>query len=52
VIELHDIEQLGIEEVAARTGKSPGAVYMMRARAHGKLRKLMGATRKFFDSVG
>lgn len=38
VVRLYDLECLPIEEVATRTGRSPGAVHMLRARAHDRLR--------------
>jgi RNA polymerase sigma-70 factor (ECF subfamily) len=43
VIRLYDLEERSIEEVANRTGRSPGAVHMMRARAHDRLREQLGA---------
>jgi RNA polymerase sigma-70 factor (ECF subfamily) len=38
VVRLYDLECLSIEEVATRTGRSAGAVHMLRARAHDRLR--------------
>lgn len=43
VIRLYDLEGLAIDEVAARTGRSPGAVHMLRARAHDRLRQHFGS---------
>ena len=48
VVEMYDLEGRTIEEVAAALDRSPGAVYMVRARAHGELAKLMGATSQYF----
>lgn len=42
VIRLYDLEQRPIEEVAARLGRSPAAVHMLRARAHDRLREQLG----------
>lgn len=49
VIRLYDLEQLEIDEVARRLGKSPGAVYMLRSRAHEQLAELLGRESKFFS---
>ena len=42
VVEMYDIEEKPIEEVANELQRSEGAVYMMRARAHRRLREIMG----------
>jgi RNA polymerase sigma-70 factor (ECF subfamily) len=42
IVKLYDLEGLTMEEVAARTGRSPGALYMLRARAHDRLRGELG----------
>lgn len=42
VIRAYDLEGLPITEVAARLGRSEGAVYMLRARAHDRLREAFG----------
>ncbi|MFG0327689.1 MAG: RNA polymerase sigma factor [Phycisphaerales bacterium JB037] len=49
VIRLYDLEQLDIGEVAQRLGKSPGAVYMLRSRAHEQLAEVLGRESKFFS---
>ncbi len=37
VVRLYDLENRSIEDVAAQLGRSPGAVHMLRARAHERL---------------
>ena len=49
VVRLFDLEGLDIKEVAQRLGKSEGAAYMLRARAHDRLREAMGPAAKFFS---
>lgn len=49
VVTLHDLEQRPVEEVAAALKRSPGAVYMLRARAHDRLRKILGRASDFLD---
>ncbi len=39
VIRLYDIEGRAVSDVAAEIGRSEGAVYMLRARAHDRLRE-------------
>ena len=41
VVRMYDLEGLPIEEVARRIGRSPGAIHMLRARAHDRLREMM-----------
>ncbi|MCH7813703.1 MAG: sigma-70 family RNA polymerase sigma factor [Planctomycetes bacterium] len=48
VVRLYDLEERPIEDVAAALDRRPGAVYMLRARAHRALRDLLGSTSKFF----
>jgi len=50
VVRLFDLEGRLAAEVASAMGRSEGAVYMLRARAHQRLRELMGATSSFFTS--
>lgn len=50
VIRLYDLEGKEIGEVAEKLGRSEGAVYMLRARAHERLRDAMGPGSKFFSS--
>ena len=48
VVRMYDLEGRPIGEVAAELGRSEGAVYMLRARAHDRLREQMGPASKFF----
>jgi RNA polymerase sigma-70 factor (ECF subfamily) len=50
-VRMYDLEGRTIEEVASAVGKSPGAVHMMRARAHDRLRELLGAPSGVFPSA-
>ncbi len=52
VIRLYDLEGAPIGDVAAALGRSPGAVHMLRARAHDQLRVALGSASIFFDSGG
>ncbi len=48
VVQMYDLEGRPIGQVAAELGRSEGAVYMLRARAHDRLREAMGPAAKFF----
>lgn len=48
VIREYDLRGKTIQEVAAAMGRSAGAVHMLRARAHDRLRTLLGAESKYF----
>lgn len=50
-IRLYDLEELSIEEVAEKMGRSRGAVHMLRARAHDRLRALLGSETDFFSNA-
>lgn len=50
VIRAYDLEGLAIAEVAARMGRSVGAVHMLRARAHDRLRELLGPSSNYFST--
>lgn len=50
VITLYDLEGRPAPEVAAVMGRSSGAVFMLRARAHDKLRELLGSSSQFFST--
>lgn len=52
VIRGYDLEGKPIEDVAAALGRSPGAVHMLRARAHDRLREMMGPGSNFFTHAG
>ncbi len=49
VIRMYDLEGRAIEEVAGELGRSSGAVYMLRARAHERLAGLLGSESRFFS---
>jgi RNA polymerase sigma-70 factor, ECF subfamily len=42
VVEMYDLDGRSVEHVAAELGRSVGAVYMLRARAHRSLASLLG----------
>lgn len=48
VIRQYDLLGKSIQDVAASMGRSAGAVHMLRARAHERLRALMGAESEYF----
>lgn len=50
VVRMYDIQGLPIADVSARMGRSPGAVHMLRARAHDRLRQLLGPESAWFGS--
>lgn len=50
VVRLHDLEGRAVAEVATSMGRSPGAVYMLRARALERLQELLGSESRFFSS--
>ena len=41
VVEEMDLAEVPVQEMAARLGKSAGAVHMLRSRAHDRLRELL-----------
>ncbi len=49
VVRLYDLERHPVAVVCAALGRSPGAVFMLRARAHRKLRELMGSSSDFLS---
>ncbi len=49
VIRRHDLAGVAMPDVAAALGRSTGAAYLMRLRALGRLRNLLGAETKFFS---
>lgn len=51
VVRLYDLEGHPIAEVAAQMGRSPGAIHMLRARAHERLRQLLGPQSGWFTSA-
>ena len=48
VVQLYDLDEASPKDVAESLGRSVGAVYMLRTRAHDLLRVKMGASSKFF----
>lgn len=50
VIRLYDLDGMPAAEVARRIGKSEGAMYMLRARAHERLREFLGKESRFFST--
>jgi RNA polymerase sigma factor (sigma-70 family) len=51
VIRLYDIEGHNIAEVSAAMKRSTAAVHMLRARAHDRLREMLGAETDFFSQT-
>jgi len=49
VVRLYDLECRPIEDVSRELGRSTGACYMLRARAHDALRDAMGTASQFFS---
>ncbi len=49
VVRLHDLEGRSIAKVAETLGRSPGAVYMLRARALERLQELLGSASRFLS---
>ena len=49
VVRLMDLEGLSGPEAAISIGRSEGAVYMLRMRAHALLREFLGSGSKFFS---
>ena len=50
VVRMYDLESKPIAEVAAALGRSEGAAWMLRARAHDRLREVMGEPNRFFST--
>lgn len=48
VIRLYDLQGRSASELAAELGRSEGAIYMLRARAHDRLRSMLPSESKFF----
>ncbi|MCI0362244.1 MAG: sigma-70 family RNA polymerase sigma factor [Phycisphaerales bacterium] len=49
VVEMYDLQNRPIEEVATAIKRSPGAAYMQRQRAHRLLAQIMGSASRFFS---
>lgn len=52
VIQLGDLDGLGMTEVATRTGRSVGAIHMLRFRARERLRAELGRANRYFTETG
>lgn len=52
VIRLYDLAGHPVEEVAKEMGRSTGAIFMLRARAHDRLREAMGDEEQYFSRPG
>lgn len=50
VVQMYDLEEHPVKEVARALKRNPGAVYMVRRRAHRRLHEFLGRTSKFFDT--
>lgn len=50
VVRMYDLEGRDIGEVCAALGRSEGAAFMLRARAHERLREAMGPVGRFFST--
>ena len=51
VVVMYDLEERTIQEVAEALKRSPGAVYMLRQRAHQRLHETMGRTWNYFSDA-
>lgn len=51
VVQRYDLDGWTIAEVAAALARSPGAVHMLRARAHDNLRELLGGATRYFSDA-
>jgi len=52
VVRLYDLECRSAQEVAEQLGRSSGAIYMLRARAHERMRSELGNASQFFTDPG
>ena len=52
VVRMYDLEDRPVEEVAATLDRNPGAVYMLRARAHRHLNETMGTASQYLSDSG
>ncbi len=50
VVRMYDIDGRSVQEVSEHLGRSPGAVFMLRARAHDRLAQAMGNASDFLTS--
>jgi len=49
VVQQYDLDGCPVGEVAQNLGRTEGAVYMLRARAHDRLRAMLGTESRFFS---
>jgi RNA polymerase sigma factor (sigma-70 family) len=49
VVQMCDLESRPVQEVAASLKRTPGAVHMLRVRAHRELAELLGTPSRFFS---
>ncbi len=52
VVRLYDLEGQPVETVAATLDRSPGAVFMLRARAHRQIGEILGRPSQFLSGTG
>ncbi|MEM7623975.1 MAG: sigma-70 family RNA polymerase sigma factor, partial [Planctomycetota bacterium] len=52
VVRLYDLEGRSASDVAEQLGRSQGAIYMLRARAHERLASALGSASRFFTDPG
>jgi RNA polymerase sigma-70 factor (ECF subfamily) len=50
VVRLYDLQGMPIAEVSRQMGRTTGAVHMLRARAHDRLRQLLGPSAAWFGT--
>jgi RNA polymerase sigma factor (sigma-70 family) len=50
-VRLYDIEGRAVADVASAMGRSVGAIHMLRARAHDRLRQDLGSSSQFFTGT-
>ncbi len=50
VVRMYDLEGKDVEHVAEHLGRSVGAIYMLRSRAHDRLSELMGSSSRYFST--
>jgi RNA polymerase sigma-70 factor (ECF subfamily) len=49
VVRMYDLEGRPIQEIVEAMGRSAGALYMLRGRAHDRLREALGSATRFFS---
>lgn len=52
VVRLYDLAGKSAQEIAGQLGRSEGAIYMLRARAHDRLKEILGSGSRFFSTDG